>query len=161
MQKMCFFYDLSKVQFVDNREIDNVNVKDFFLHVFKVLMAPESELFMFNETKTACWFPPKVRPCCHCLHLLFSHFKVVGPACRSFCLFFNQRISTAQREAEDILPLRRPVWSGSLQPKHRPPAVSAGSLQEAAAIQTLTGRHERVRPRPGRVRPLAARFVMS
>ncbi|XP_075905855.1 putative E3 ubiquitin-protein ligase HERC6 [Nelusetta ayraudi] len=47
------------VQFVDNREIDNVNVKDFFLHVFKVLMAPESELFMFNETKTACWFPPK------------------------------------------------------------------------------------------------------
>lgn len=87
MQKMCFFYDLSKVQFVDNREIDNVNVKDFFLHVFKVLMAPESELFMFNETKTACWFPPKVRPCCHCLHLLFSHFKVVGPACRSFCLF--------------------------------------------------------------------------
>lgn len=63
------------MQFVDNREIKNVNVRDFFLHVFKVLIAPESELFMFNETKTACWFPPKVRPCCHCLHLLFSHFK--------------------------------------------------------------------------------------
>lgn len=60
--KKCVFYDLFKVQFVDNREIDNVNVKDFFLHVFKVLMAPESELFMFNETETACWFPPKVRP---------------------------------------------------------------------------------------------------
>lgn len=57
------------MQFVDNREKDNVNVRDFFLHVFKVLTAPESELLMFNETETVCWFPPKVQHCYHRSHL--------------------------------------------------------------------------------------------
>lgn len=38
-----------------------VNIKDFFLHVFDELMDPESEMFMYNESKTLAWFPPKVR----------------------------------------------------------------------------------------------------
>lgn len=44
----------------------NVNVRDLFLHVFDELMAPESEMFMYNETKTLAWFPPRVKhpnPC--------------------------------------------------------------------------------------------------
>ncbi|XP_072248664.1 probable E3 ubiquitin-protein ligase HERC4 isoform X2 [Leuresthes tenuis] len=47
------------VQFVDDRKVMNVNKKDFFLHVFEELITPESEMFMFNESKTLAWFPPR------------------------------------------------------------------------------------------------------
>ncbi|XP_038150831.1 probable E3 ubiquitin-protein ligase HERC6 [Cyprinodon tularosa] len=47
------------VQFVDDRKIMNVNKKDFFLHMFDELMDPESDMFMFNDSKTLAWFPPK------------------------------------------------------------------------------------------------------
>ncbi|XP_043975030.1 probable E3 ubiquitin-protein ligase HERC6 isoform X1 [Gambusia affinis] len=49
------------VQFVDDRKIMNVNKKDFFLHVFDELMAPESQMFMYNESHTLAWFPPKLK----------------------------------------------------------------------------------------------------
>lgn len=49
------------MQFKDDRKIMNVNKKDLFLHLFDELMAPESELFVYNESKTLAWFPPKVR----------------------------------------------------------------------------------------------------
>ncbi|MED6235518.1 hypothetical protein ATANTOWER_028158 [Ataeniobius toweri] len=49
------------VQFVDDRKIMNVNKKDFFLHVFDKLMDPESEMFMYNESQTLAWFPPKLK----------------------------------------------------------------------------------------------------
>ncbi|XP_041850243.1 probable E3 ubiquitin-protein ligase HERC6 [Melanotaenia boesemani] len=47
------------VQFVDDRKVMHVNKKDFFLHVFDELMAPESEMFMYNDSKTLAWFPSK------------------------------------------------------------------------------------------------------
>lgn len=47
---------------MDNRKVMNVNKRDLFLHVFDELIAPESELFMYNESKTLVWFPPRVRP---------------------------------------------------------------------------------------------------
>ncbi|XP_067363614.1 probable E3 ubiquitin-protein ligase HERC6 isoform X1 [Channa argus] len=47
------------VQFVDNRKPMNVNKNDMFLYVFDELVAPESEMFMYNENKTLAWFPPK------------------------------------------------------------------------------------------------------
>ncbi|KAM4565993.1 putative E3 ubiquitin-protein ligase HERC4 isoform 2-T2 [Odontesthes bonariensis] len=47
------------VQFVDDRKVMNVNKKDFFLHVFEELITPESEMFMFNESQTLAWFPPR------------------------------------------------------------------------------------------------------
>ncbi|XP_034405047.1 probable E3 ubiquitin-protein ligase HERC6 [Cyclopterus lumpus] len=55
----CAFKRKLLVQFVDKRKLTNVNERDFFLHVFDELMAPESELFMFNESKTLAWFPPR------------------------------------------------------------------------------------------------------
>lgn len=50
------------MQFVDNRKVMNVNKNDMFLYVFDELIAPESDMFMYNESKTLVWFPPKVRP---------------------------------------------------------------------------------------------------
>lgn len=38
-------------------------------------MAPKSQMFIFSETKTVCWFPPKVLPCCRRSHLRVSHLK--------------------------------------------------------------------------------------
>lgn len=40
----------------------NVNKSDLFLYVFDELIAPESKMFMYNESKTLMWFPPKVQP---------------------------------------------------------------------------------------------------
>ncbi|XP_029964979.1 probable E3 ubiquitin-protein ligase HERC4 isoform X2 [Salarias fasciatus] len=47
------------VQFKDDRKLMNVNKKDLFLHIFDELIAPESEMFMHNESKTLVWFPPR------------------------------------------------------------------------------------------------------
>lgn len=47
---------------MEDRKITNVNKRDFFLHVFDELMAPESKMFKYNESQTVAWFPPKVRP---------------------------------------------------------------------------------------------------
>ncbi|XP_029302600.1 LOW QUALITY PROTEIN: probable E3 ubiquitin-protein ligase HERC6 [Cottoperca gobio] len=55
----CAFKRVLLVQFVDNRKIMMVNTRDFFLHVFDELMAPESEMFMYNENQTLAWFPPR------------------------------------------------------------------------------------------------------
>lgn len=58
---MCFYF-APQVQFKDDRQITNVNKKDLFLHLFDELMAPESDMFMYNERKTLAWFPPRVSP---------------------------------------------------------------------------------------------------
>lgn len=55
----CAFKRELLVQFVDNRTVTNVNKRDFFLHVFDELLAPESEMFMYNESNTLAWFPPR------------------------------------------------------------------------------------------------------
>uniref|UniRef100_A0A1A7X5F4 HECT and RLD domain containing E3 ubiquitin protein ligase family member 1 n=1 Tax=Iconisemion striatum TaxID=60296 RepID=A0A1A7X5F4_9TELE len=47
------------VRFVDDQKVMDVNRKDLFLHLFDELMAPESEMFMYNDSKTLVWFPPK------------------------------------------------------------------------------------------------------
>ncbi|XP_061538202.1 probable E3 ubiquitin-protein ligase HERC6 isoform X1 [Phycodurus eques] len=47
------------VQFVDDRKVMNVNRRDLFLHIFDELMAPQSNLFMYNDRKMLAWFPPK------------------------------------------------------------------------------------------------------
>ncbi|XP_057694321.1 E3 ISG15--protein ligase HERC5-like isoform X2 [Corythoichthys intestinalis] len=47
------------VQFSDDRRVMNVNKRDLFLHVFDELMEPQSNWFMYNESKTLAWFPPK------------------------------------------------------------------------------------------------------
>eukprot|EP00063_Salmo_salar_P090200 XP_014065035.1 PREDICTED: E3 ISG15--protein ligase HERC5-like [Salmo salar] len=49
------------VQFVEDMKLSLVNKRDFFLHVFEELLAPESEMFMYNDTKTLVWFPAKPR----------------------------------------------------------------------------------------------------
>lgn len=49
--------------FKDNRKLTNVNKHDFFLHVFDELIDPESDLFMYNDSQTLAWFPPKVKTC--------------------------------------------------------------------------------------------------
>lgn len=46
--------------FTDNRKVTNVNISDFFLHVFGHLIDPKSGMFMYNEDETLAWFPPKV-----------------------------------------------------------------------------------------------------
>ncbi|XP_035535912.1 probable E3 ubiquitin-protein ligase HERC6 [Morone saxatilis] len=55
----CAFTRELLVQFVDDRKVMNVNKRDLFLHLFDELMAPESEMFMYNESKTLAWFPSK------------------------------------------------------------------------------------------------------
>ncbi|XP_047195648.1 probable E3 ubiquitin-protein ligase HERC6 [Hippoglossus stenolepis] len=55
----CFFKRELLVQFVDERKVMNVNKRDLFLHMFDELIAPESEMFMYNESKTLMWFPPR------------------------------------------------------------------------------------------------------
>ncbi|XP_034721634.1 probable E3 ubiquitin-protein ligase HERC6 isoform X2 [Etheostoma cragini] len=55
----CAFKRKLLVQFVDNRKVMDVNKRDLFLHVFDELLAPESSMFMYNETKTLAWFPPR------------------------------------------------------------------------------------------------------
>lgn len=49
------------VQFVEDMKLSLVNIRDFFLHVFEELLAAESEMFMYNDTKTLVWFPAKPR----------------------------------------------------------------------------------------------------
>ncbi|XP_038837322.1 probable E3 ubiquitin-protein ligase HERC6 [Salvelinus namaycush] len=49
------------VQFVEDMKLSLVNIRDFFLHVFEELLASESEMFMYNDTKTLVWFPAKPR----------------------------------------------------------------------------------------------------
>ncbi|XP_071760841.1 putative E3 ubiquitin-protein ligase HERC4 [Centroberyx gerrardi] len=56
----CAFQRELLVQFVEDMKVTNVNTRDFFLHAFDELMAPESEMFMYNESQTLAWFP--VRP---------------------------------------------------------------------------------------------------
>ncbi|XP_026171578.1 probable E3 ubiquitin-protein ligase HERC6 isoform X2 [Mastacembelus armatus] len=55
----CAFKRELLVQFVDDRKVMNVNNNDFFLYLFDELMSPESEMLMYNESKTLAWFPPK------------------------------------------------------------------------------------------------------
>ncbi|XP_062379072.1 probable E3 ubiquitin-protein ligase HERC6 [Sardina pilchardus] len=47
------------VQFVDETKLTLVNQKDFFLHTFDELRAPDFGMFMFDDTNTLVWFPPK------------------------------------------------------------------------------------------------------
>ncbi|XP_031717112.1 probable E3 ubiquitin-protein ligase HERC6 [Anarrhichthys ocellatus] len=55
----CAFKRELLVQFAEDRKLTNVNKRDLFLHVFDDLMAPESEMFMYNESNTLAWFPPR------------------------------------------------------------------------------------------------------
>lgn len=56
-QAVCL---LLQVKFVDNMILMNVNIKDFFLYVFKELIDPKYGLLMYNDSNTLAWFPPKV-----------------------------------------------------------------------------------------------------
>ncbi|XP_053477990.1 probable E3 ubiquitin-protein ligase HERC6 [Ictalurus furcatus] len=49
------------VQFVEDSRLTEVNKRDFFLHTFNELLAPKSEMFMYNdkERQTMIWFPAK------------------------------------------------------------------------------------------------------
>ncbi|XP_053477988.1 probable E3 ubiquitin-protein ligase HERC6 isoform X1 [Ictalurus furcatus] len=47
------------VQFVEDSKLTAVNKKDFFLHAFSELLAPESRMFMYNDSETMIWFPAK------------------------------------------------------------------------------------------------------
>ncbi|XP_070826622.1 probable E3 ubiquitin-protein ligase HERC6 [Chaetodon trifascialis] len=55
----CFFQRELLVQFVDNRKVMFVNNSDLFLHVFDELFSPKSDMFMYNESETLAWFPPR------------------------------------------------------------------------------------------------------
>nr|XP_020455771.1 probable E3 ubiquitin-protein ligase HERC6 isoform X2 [Monopterus albus] len=58
----CAFKRELLVQFVDNRIVMNVNKHDLFLYVFDELMAPESKMFIYNQSRTLAWFPPRPEP---------------------------------------------------------------------------------------------------
>ncbi|XP_072534564.1 probable E3 ubiquitin-protein ligase HERC4 [Salminus brasiliensis] len=47
------------VHFVEDSKQTAVNRRDFFLHVFNELIAPDSEMFMYNDSQTMIWFPSK------------------------------------------------------------------------------------------------------
>ncbi|XP_071362163.1 probable E3 ubiquitin-protein ligase HERC3 [Trachinotus anak] len=47
------------VFFDENPTIDNIYKKDFFHEVFHEMVSGESEMFMFNDSKTLAWFPSK------------------------------------------------------------------------------------------------------
>ncbi|KAG9275616.1 putative E3 ubiquitin-protein ligase HERC6 [Astyanax mexicanus] len=47
------------VHFVEDSRQTAVNQRDFFLHVFTELIAPESEMFIYNDSQTMIWFPSK------------------------------------------------------------------------------------------------------
>ena len=49
-----------QVQFVDETKLTLVQAKDFFLHTFDDLFAPDFGMFMYDDTKTLVWFPSKV-----------------------------------------------------------------------------------------------------
>ncbi|XP_046900656.1 probable E3 ubiquitin-protein ligase HERC6 isoform X3 [Hypomesus transpacificus] len=51
----CAFSRELLVQFVDDMTITQVNKRDFFLHIFKLLL--ESEMFVYNDRQTLLWFP--------------------------------------------------------------------------------------------------------
>lgn len=55
----CAFKRELLVQFKDDRKVMDVNKRDFFLHMFDELTAAESEMFMYNESETLAWFPPR------------------------------------------------------------------------------------------------------
>ncbi|KAM4627528.1 putative E3 ubiquitin-protein ligase HERC4 [Polymixia lowei] len=57
----CAFQRELLVQFVEDVKLTNVNKRDFFFYVFDELMAPESAMFMYNESQTLAWFPVKPR----------------------------------------------------------------------------------------------------
>lgn len=54
-----------QVQFVDDSKLTAVNRRDFFLHAFNELLAPDSGMFMYNDSETMIWFPAKVRTITH------------------------------------------------------------------------------------------------
>ncbi|XP_060782469.1 probable E3 ubiquitin-protein ligase HERC6 [Neoarius graeffei] len=47
------------VQFVEDSRLTEVHKRDFFLHAFNELLAPKSEMFMYNDKQTMIWFPAK------------------------------------------------------------------------------------------------------
>uniref|UniRef100_UPI0037E7E5B3 probable E3 ubiquitin-protein ligase HERC6 n=1 Tax=Semicossyphus pulcher TaxID=241346 RepID=UPI0037E7E5B3 len=47
------------VLYMDDRKHMMVNKRDLFLHLFDELIAPESGLFICNDSKTLLWFPSK------------------------------------------------------------------------------------------------------
>ncbi|KAM3875257.1 uncharacterized protein ACN63O_000311 [Diretmus argenteus] len=57
----CAFQRELMVKFVEDMKLTDVNRRDFFHHVFAELMAPESEMFMYNESQTLAWFPARPR----------------------------------------------------------------------------------------------------
>ncbi|XP_060729053.1 probable E3 ubiquitin-protein ligase HERC4 [Tachysurus vachellii] len=46
-----------QVVYCENFEKSDVNKRDFFHNAFKMLLDPESKMFMYNDTKTLIWFP--------------------------------------------------------------------------------------------------------
>ncbi|XP_060782433.1 probable E3 ubiquitin-protein ligase HERC6 isoform X2 [Neoarius graeffei] len=47
------------VQFVEDSKLTDLSKRDFFLHAFSELLAPESRMFMYNDSETMIWFPAK------------------------------------------------------------------------------------------------------
>lgn len=55
---LCVFN--MQVVYCDNIQRSDVYKRDFFHNAFKMLLDPESEMFMYNDTKTLIWFPVEV-----------------------------------------------------------------------------------------------------
>ncbi|XP_071263260.1 probable E3 ubiquitin-protein ligase HERC3 isoform X2 [Salvelinus alpinus] len=49
------------VYFDEDAKLTDVYKRDFFLHLFKKLLVPESGMFMYNDTETLAWFPAMPR----------------------------------------------------------------------------------------------------
>lgn len=119
-----------EVQFVDNREIKNVNVRDFFLHVFKELMAPKSQKRPFAGSRPR--FCPAVaahtsgfltwNPVCEGNSVTWSCTMILRAFCR---LLYNRQ---PKEPLKTYFLFGVLCGLGPLRPQRRPPAVPTGSL---------------------------------
>ncbi|KAG7333753.1 hypothetical protein KOW79_002160 [Hemibagrus wyckioides] len=49
-----------QVLYCEDFKQSDVNKRDFFHNAFKMLLDPESKMFMYNDTKTLIWFPAEL-----------------------------------------------------------------------------------------------------
>lgn len=49
-----------QVLYCEDLKQSDVNKRDFFHNAFKMLLDPESKMFMYNDTETLIWFPAEV-----------------------------------------------------------------------------------------------------
>ncbi|TSK22495.1 E3 ISG15--protein ligase HERC5 [Bagarius yarrelli] len=107
-----------QVVYCENFEPSDVNKKDFFHNACKMLLDPESKMFMYNDAKTLIWFPVE-------LSLPEDRYFFLGLLCGlafynnsvvhiPFPLALFKKLLDVRLSLEDLIELS-PVEGGSLQ----------------------------------------------